>query len=129
MAKTRSTRKRQKIDIGWYEDLLQISPVGIFFTDAEGNCLHVNQTWCLIAGLSTEQALGRGWLEAIHPDAKGPLFHLHHVEACPGHRIRSSPGAVGILLACQPGQAVYDSLLNFVIRCCLCWHCCEKQDR
>ena len=68
MAKTKSSLDRQTIHIGWYEDLMETSPVGIFFTDAEGNCLHVNRTWCEIAGMSPEQALGKGWLEAIHPD-------------------------------------------------------------
>jgi len=68
MAKTKSASKRQAIHIGWYEDLMEISPVGIFFTDADGNCLHVNRTWCEIAGIAHEQALGRGWLGAIHAD-------------------------------------------------------------
>ncbi|MGD9343053.1 MAG: PAS domain-containing sensor histidine kinase [Desulfuromonadales bacterium] len=68
MAKAKPAGKHQTIHIGWYEDLMEISPVGIFFTDAEGNCLHVNRTWCEIAGMSPEQALGRGWLGAIHAD-------------------------------------------------------------
>ena len=68
MAKTKSALNRQTIHIGWYEDLMEISPVGIFFTDAQGNCLHVNRTWCEIAGMSAEQALGKGWLGAIHAE-------------------------------------------------------------
>jgi len=53
---------------GWYKALADISPVGIFFTDVEGNCLHVNRRWCEISGLSPAQAEGNGWLLAIHEE-------------------------------------------------------------
>jgi PAS domain S-box-containing protein len=56
-----------KVNLQWYEYLTEISPVGIFFTDAEGNCFQVNSTWCEIAGFSHEQAMGKGWVGAIHP--------------------------------------------------------------
>ncbi len=55
----------KRFDLRWYEKLLEISPVGIFFTDAEGHCLHVNQRWCEIAGMHHDQALGGGWVQAI----------------------------------------------------------------
>jgi PAS domain S-box-containing protein len=61
-------QKNPKVNLQWYEYLTEISPVGIFFTDAEGNCLQVNSAWCEIAGLSHEQAMGRGWVGAIHPN-------------------------------------------------------------
>jgi PAS domain S-box-containing protein len=63
-----STRAIPDVDISWYQTLADISPVGIFLTDADGNCLHVNRQWCEIAGFSLEQALGRGWIHAIHED-------------------------------------------------------------
>jgi PAS domain S-box-containing protein len=63
-----SVPKPPIINLQWYEALTEISTVGIFFTDADGNCLQVNRTWCEIAGISGEQALGRGWLGAIHPE-------------------------------------------------------------
>jgi PAS domain S-box-containing protein len=44
------------------------APVGIFLTDKEGNCLLVNELWCAISGLSPEEAQGKGWVRAIHPD-------------------------------------------------------------
>lgn len=55
-----------EIDLRWYEILTEMSPVGIFFTDARGQCLDVNQRWCELAGLEPDQARGRGWLKAIH---------------------------------------------------------------
>ncbi len=43
-------------------------PVGIFQTDADGNCLFVNLFWLKLTGLSFAQAMGTGWTEAIHPE-------------------------------------------------------------
>ncbi|MBR8837097.1 MAG: PAS domain-containing protein [Stigonema ocellatum SAG 48.90 = DSM 106950] len=51
-----------------YATLAQISPVGIFRTDAHGDCQYVNTRWCELAGLSIEEAKGKGWIRAIHPD-------------------------------------------------------------
>ncbi|HTN43381.1 MAG TPA: PAS domain S-box protein [Nitrospiria bacterium] len=51
-----------------YETLAEVSPVGIFETDAPGDCLYVNSRWCEIAGLTAAQARGAGWVQAIHPD-------------------------------------------------------------
>jgi PAS domain S-box-containing protein len=57
-----------------FRDLADLSPVGIYETDAEGNCLFVNKRWQEFAGLSLEQALGQGWVSAIHPDDVGKVF-------------------------------------------------------
>jgi PAS domain S-box-containing protein len=51
-----------------YSTLAKASPVGLFRTDAEGHCLYVNERWCVIAGMTPEEALGEGWNQAIHPD-------------------------------------------------------------
>jgi PAS domain S-box-containing protein len=56
-----------------YQILARISPVGIFRTDPNGATTYVNPKWCLISGLSANQALGDGWLEAVHPDDKEKL--------------------------------------------------------
>jgi PAS domain S-box-containing protein len=50
-----------------YATLAKVSPVGIFHTDPEGNCLYVNERWCAIAGLTQQAALGEGWIEALYP--------------------------------------------------------------
>jgi diguanylate cyclase (GGDEF)-like protein/PAS domain S-box-containing protein len=44
------------------------APSGFFRTDADGNCHYVNERWCEYAGMTPAQALGRGWVSAIHPD-------------------------------------------------------------
>ena len=68
MTQPTSEQNTPTINLQWYEDLTDNSPVGIFFTDAQGNCLQVNRTWCEIAGMSPEQAKGRGWIGTIHPE-------------------------------------------------------------
>ncbi len=51
-----------------YQTLAEASPVCIFHTDAQGNCLYVNQRWTELTGLSLEQAIGRSWIANLHPD-------------------------------------------------------------
>ncbi len=53
-----------------YKNLTAISPVGIFHTDENGDTTYVNQKYCQISGLTYLQALGLGWLSAIHADDK-----------------------------------------------------------
>ncbi|MFA6464230.1 MAG: MASE3 domain-containing protein [Desulfurivibrionaceae bacterium] len=51
-----------------YTSLAELSPVGIFRTDAVGRCLYVNDRWSEIAGLSPAEALGDGWTKTLHPE-------------------------------------------------------------
>ena len=51
-----------------YKILAETSPVCIINTDAQRNCLYVNQCWSEITGLSLEKAAGLGWASPIHPD-------------------------------------------------------------
>ena len=58
-----------------YHTLTEVSPVGIFRTDINGLTTYVNPRWCQISGFSFEQALGNGWLAAVHNDDKKLLFN------------------------------------------------------
>jgi diguanylate cyclase (GGDEF)-like protein/PAS domain S-box-containing protein len=44
------------------------SPLGIFVSDAEGECIYTNAAYQHISGLSFEQTLGTRWSLAIHPE-------------------------------------------------------------
>ena len=57
-----------------YQRLTNISPIGIFNTDAEGKTTYVNPKWCEISGLSFEDALDYGWLNAVHPGDREKLI-------------------------------------------------------
>ena len=54
--------------------LTEVSPVGIFRTDVSGLTTYVNPYWCQISGLSFQEALGNGWLKAVHEEDKNSLF-------------------------------------------------------
>ncbi len=51
-----------------FRTLATQAPVGIFQTDADGDCLFVNERWCRITGMPPEAALMQGWVNAFHPD-------------------------------------------------------------
>ncbi len=51
-----------------YASLAAAVPIGILRTDCHGSCTYVNAQWCRIAGLTDDQALGHGWIAAVHPD-------------------------------------------------------------
>ncbi|WP_298369317.1 ATP-binding protein [uncultured Lutibacter sp.] len=51
-----------------YQTLTNASPVGIFHTEIDGYTTYVNPRWSEISGLSHKEALGNGWLKAVHPD-------------------------------------------------------------
>jgi PAS domain S-box-containing protein len=53
--------------------LAQVSPVGIFRTDPDGNTTYVNPKWIELSGLSSEEASGNGWLNAVHPEDRKKL--------------------------------------------------------
>jgi|GEM_PF-1923097 len=57
-----------------YQDLAEISPVGIFHTDVEGETTYVNRRWSKISGLSFEESLGQGWLSAVHPEDREKII-------------------------------------------------------
>ena len=63
-------RKLAKLNEKKYKMLATVAPVGLFYTDLEGKCLYVNQKWREITGLSSDEALGDGWIKAIHEEDK-----------------------------------------------------------
>jgi PAS domain S-box-containing protein len=51
-----------------WEILSETSPIGIYATNAQGECIYVNPTWSRITGIGFHEALGTGWTKALHPD-------------------------------------------------------------
>ncbi|MCX9085109.1 MAG: PAS domain S-box protein [Candidatus Methanoperedens sp.] len=49
-----------------YHTLTELSPVGVFYADAKGDYTYINERLIEIAGLTQEEALGKGWLNSIH---------------------------------------------------------------
>lgn len=44
------------------------SPLGIFVSDAQGNCIYTNAAYHTISGQTLDETLGTNWTGAIHPD-------------------------------------------------------------
>jgi PAS domain S-box-containing protein len=53
---------------GLFRTLSEAAPIGIFRTNARGECVYVNGRWTEMTGQSTKEALGFGWQSAIHPE-------------------------------------------------------------
>jgi PAS domain S-box-containing protein len=78
----RATRTR-------YDVLSQVAPVGIFHADADGDCLWVNVHWCDITGLTPEEASGKGWASALHPEDRRRVFDEWYAAAVNHEPFRS----------------------------------------
>ncbi|MBI1747472.1 MAG: PAS domain S-box protein [Acidobacteria bacterium] len=57
-----------------FRTLTTHAPVGIFLTDAKGDCLFVNDRWCEMAGMSYQEARGVGWTRALHLEDRERVF-------------------------------------------------------
>ncbi len=71
-----------------YVKLAVLAPVGIFYTDAAGNCTYVNDRWCQIAGLTPDQARGMGWMQAVHSDDRDTVAIKWYEAAQAGRRFQ-----------------------------------------
>jgi len=67
-----SDRKQAELNLrqseSRYASLAAAVPVGIFRTNKTGYCIYVNDRWCEISGLTPSQAMGNGWIKALHPN-------------------------------------------------------------
>ncbi len=57
-----------------FRALAELLPVGIYLADPAGNCLYANPKWLETAGQTPEEALGPGWLRALHPEDRPLVF-------------------------------------------------------
>ena len=51
-----------------FETLSALSPAGIYRANTEGKITYANRAWLDVAGLTLDQALGDGWVPAVHPE-------------------------------------------------------------
>lgn len=76
------------------------APIGICQTNADGICLYVNQRWQEMSGLSFEDSLGNGWVQAIHPDDRQTVltaweaFQEDENEQLPEFRLLTPQGEI-----------------------------------
>ncbi len=89
-----------------YQLLAEASPVCIFHADSDGNALYLNQRWTEITGLSLQESLGRGWVNALHPEDRDRVLSLWYEAAVEGrvpsrseHRYLHPNGTVAWVIA------------------------------
>jgi PAS domain S-box-containing protein len=70
----KKAKQKLKLSEKKFRRLTESSPIGIFQTNKKGDCIYVNKRWCEFAGFSSEEALGKGWVNAIHPEDKERVF-------------------------------------------------------
>jgi PAS domain S-box-containing protein len=81
-----------------FQNLAEFSPFGIFQNNHEGQTTYVNPKWVELSGLSYSEAMGTGWLSAIHPDDKEKLVSdwqkglQNHVETLSEYRFLKPDG-------------------------------------
>ncbi len=80
-----------------FRTMVQQLPVGIFATDPQGECCYVNDRWCWLAGMTSDQAAGSGWTRAFHPDDRDQILQAwrqssDQVEFVAQHRFRTPSG-------------------------------------
>lgn len=66
-AEHRGTEEALRASEERFRSIAETANIGIFRTDATGRCIYVNQQWCRITGIASEQAYGDGWLNVLHP--------------------------------------------------------------
>jgi len=54
--------------------ILDLLNSGFFLTDAEGEFVHVNLHWQYLTGINVIDAMGHGWILAVHPDDRVELM-------------------------------------------------------
>lgn len=63
-----------KINEARLRTIADLSPVGLFRVDKRGLCTFVNNQWVQLTGMPPDDAHGRGWMLAIHPDDREPTM-------------------------------------------------------
>ncbi len=58
-----------------FDNIMDMLPVGVFQTDAAGQCFYVNQGYLDMVARPAEDVIGLKWLETIHPDDRARIEH------------------------------------------------------
>ncbi|GAA3941492.1 PAS domain-containing sensor histidine kinase [Hymenobacter algoricola] len=67
---TEQVRARQLVELSEqnFRQMADSVPAMIWVTDPDGYCTYLNEQWYAFTGQSEQEALGLGWVNALHPD-------------------------------------------------------------
>lgn len=72
----------------------------VWIVRGDGVCDYANRRWCAFTGMAAEDALGHGWLDALHPEDRGRVLR-----AWEGAIAAGAPREVAASLLDQAGTA------------------------
>jgi PAS domain S-box-containing protein len=67
-----------------FRTLCEQAPLGIYETNAKGQCIYTNRKWSAMSGLSASESLGHGWKKALHPGDRERVFEKWEADARQG---------------------------------------------
>jgi PAS domain S-box-containing protein len=79
MAKQREAEQALRDGLAWFRELASGAPVGLYHADAQGRSTWSNAQHQQITGLTAEQIMGDGWVQAIHPEDSDAVFRAWRV--------------------------------------------------
>ena len=109
------------------------APVMVWVTDENGRCVYLNRHWYDFTGQSEAEALGAGWLDAVHPDDRAKSAEAFFAATAKRepfrieYRLRRAEGvyrwaidtgsprlgaALGLLFAPKPGSELRHQLYD-----------------
>jgi PAS domain S-box-containing protein len=65
------------------------SPLGIFVSDVQGDCVYTNAAYQRISGLTFAETLGTKWSRAIHPEDRRRVLAEWRQAACSGESLQT----------------------------------------
>lgn len=74
ISKQKRLEEQLRASENFFSSLAQVNPIGIYRTDAQGNCIYVNDIGCEIIGMTAQQAYGDGWSHAIFEDDRSKVY-------------------------------------------------------
>jgi PAS domain S-box-containing protein len=89
-----------------FRTLMALAPVGIFRTDAAGNCRFVNGHWCKMTSQSPGEATGPIWGPEVHPDDRGRIL-----QAWDESVVANAPFAADLRFRSADGQVIWADVL------------------
>lgn len=93
--RTESTLRESE---NYFRRIANTAPVLLWISDTDGLCTFFNKPWLEFTGQTLEQAVGKGWLDCLHPDDRetGLQDYLSAFEArqsfCKEYRLRHADG-------------------------------------
>lgn len=76
ISEQKESEHKIRVSESYFRRLTDTVPAIIWITEPDGRCSYLNKLWYDYTGQTKKEALGTGWLEAIHPDDKAQAAEI-----------------------------------------------------